>query len=318
MRAKVIDKSDQTERASSGLHEVMHSADELAHQAQLLIHRVGDRVRRIRKNKRLSRRQLSEVSGVSQRYLAQLESGEGNISIGLLKRLALTLEQPIEALVSDADPGVDELARLIELFRNTDQSTRERVLDVLDPAKLRAQKAQRICLVGLRGAGKSALGQSLGESLAIPFVELNDRIEERAGVPVPEIIALYGQEGYRQLESDALDDLISSSQRLIVAVAGGVVAAPDTFTKVLASFHTIWIKASPREHMERVAAQGDLRPMQGNPQAMAQLRQLLKSREMMYRQAEYQLDTSGKSLARSLDELLGLVDSSQLLEPSET
>ncbi|MFK7893951.1 MAG: helix-turn-helix transcriptional regulator [Granulosicoccus sp.] len=300
------------------LQEVSTSVDALDEQAQSLIQRVGDRVRQVRKRKRLSRRQLSEMSGVSQRYLAQLETGDGNISIGLLKRLALTLEQPIEALVSDPEPGADELAELINLYRSADSRARAGILDVLNPARVRAQKSQRLCLVGLRGAGKSTLGRALSDKLDVPFVELNEHIERRAGAPVPEIMALYGQEGYRQLESDSLDELIASAERMIVAVAGGVVSEKDTFARVLSRFHTVWIKASPGEHMERVAAQGDRRPMEGNPQAMAQLRQLLKSRETRYSQAEYQLDTSGKYLSQSLTELLELVSVNELLEKSES
>ena len=144
--------------------------------------------------------------------------------------------------------------------------------------------------------------------------KLNDEIEKSAGLSVGEIIALYGQEGYRQLESDALTGIVASRTRIVLAVAGGIVANPETFAQVLARFHTVWIKASPTEHMERVRAQGDMRPMIGNPQAMAQLRQILKTREAQYRQAEYQLDTSGASVDASLAELCALIRSQQVLE----
>ena len=277
--------------------------------AAALIVRVGERVRDARKSVRFSRRELSERSGVSPRYLAQLEGGEGNVSIGLLQRIALALGRPIEALVAADDVSEDEVARLVARYRSADAAARERVLRALDPERLRERKAERLCLIGLRGAGKSTLGARLGEVLDVPFVELNEEIERAAGIPVGETIALYGEEGYRRLEADTLRDIIATRERVVLAVAGGVVEQPDTFAEVLARFHTVWLVADPEEHMARVRAQGDLRPMAGDPRAMVRLREILSAREPRYRQAEHHLDTGGRTVEASLAELCELVAS---------
>ena len=246
--------------------------------AALLV-RVGERVRTARKSRRYSRRELSERSGVSPRYLAQLEGGEGNISIGLLQRIGIALGQPIEALVA------------------------------AEGATARGRKAERLCLIGLRGAGKSTLGARLGEALGVPFVELNEAIEREADMPVGEVIALYGEEHYRRLEADTLGHIVATRERVVLAVAGGVVEAPDTFAELVDRFHTVWLRAEPAEHMARVRAQGDLRPMAGNPRAMERLREILAERESRYRRAEHHLDTGGRTVEDSLADLRGLVAS---------
>ena len=289
---------------------------QLASSVDALIKRVGNRVYADRKAKRMSRRELSEQSGVSPRYIARLEAGEGNVSIGLLQRIALVLDRPIESLVGADEIVNDELARLAVRYRLADSATRARVLSVLDPEQLRAQKSERLCLIGLRGAGKSTLGALAGQAMDIPFIELNQEIESSAGMPVAEIIAMYGAEGYRKLESDTLTNIIATRERLVLAVAGGVVEESATFVEVLERFHTVWLKASPTEHMERVRAQGDLRPMAGNPQAMDQLREILVERESRYGQAEHHLDTSGQSIDASLTELLAVIASHNIIVPS--
>jgi len=190
---------------------------------------------------------------------------------------------------------------------------RARVLQVLDPERMRLQKAQRLCLVGLRGAGKSTLGARVAKVFGAPFIELNGEIEKNAGMALGEIIALYGQEGYRQLEADTLTGIIEGHKRAIVAVAGGIVSEEGSFYHVLSRFHTVWLKASASEHMERVRAQGDVRPMQDNPQAMIQLRQILRSREALYTQSDHVLDTSGKSVEQSQMELSQLIEGCQIL-----
>ncbi len=281
--------------------------------ATALIEQVGRRVYKARKAKRLSRRELSEQSGVSPRYISRLEGGEGNISIGLLQRIAIALERPIEWLVGSDDELADDIARLIVRYRNADAATRASVLRVLDPEQLRERKAERLCLIGLRGAGKSTLGARLSREMNLPFIELNQEIERSAGMPIGEVIAMYGEEGYRKLEADTLKTIIETRERLVLAVAGGVVEKPDTFAEVLGRFHTVWLKADPTEHMERVRAQGDLRPMAGNPQAMEQLRAILVARESRYGQAEHHLDTSGKTIDASLAELRSLVASHSIL-----
>lgn len=268
---------------------------------------VGDRVRAARERKGISRRVLSEMSGVSPRYLAQLEGGEGNISIGLLQRVAIALDHRIDWLISPEDPWTSTSMRVAELFRQADRPTQESVMTLLTREGGGTERAQRICLVGLRGAGKSTLGRAIGARLDLPFVELNREIETVGGMPMEEIMALYGQEGYRKLEADALDRVIATHDRMILAVAGGIVAEPETYARLLARFHTVWVKASAQEHMERVRAQGDERPMAGNPEAMAQLRSILESREALYARAHAELDTSGADVSTSVEALAALI-----------
>lgn len=272
-----------------------------------LIARVGDRVRKARELKGISRRVLSEQSGVSPRYLAQLEAGEGNISIGLLQRVAIALDHRIDWLTGAEDPWDSDALRVADLFRTADGETQRSVLQLLEPEPAEHRRAQRLCLVGLRGAGKSTLGAMAGKALGLPFVELNAEIEEQSGMPVAEVMALYGQEGYRKLEAQAINRIIATHEAMVLAVAGGIVADPETFSVLLKHFHTIWIKASPDEHMARVRAQGDERPMAGNPEAMEQLRSILTSREALYGKAQVQLDTSGQRIRDSLSELLDLI-----------
>lgn len=303
--------------SAGNIKSIEHRQD-VEENVKALLWLVGQRVRSVRNQQGLSRRALSLVSGVSQRYLAQLESGEGNISIGLLQRLCMALDIPLELLVSGDDKRFAELSTVIALYNNADSATRERATEMLYSGQGKNRKAQRICLMGLRGAGKSALGLLLSEELGVPLVELNDLIERSAGIATSEIIALYDIEGYRQLESECLKNIIKTETRVVLAVAGGIVANPDTFRLLCSSCHTIWIKASPAEHMDRVRAQGDVRPMAGNPDAMEQLKGILKSREAEYARADYHLDTSGRSIDTSLAELLQLVQSAEILDKTVT
>lgn len=272
-----------------------------------VIIRVGDRVRNARELKGISRRILSEVSGVSPRYLAQLEGGEGNISIGLLQRVAVALDYKIEWLIGEEDPWNSEALHVGQLFKFASTDLQEQVLEILTDEPATNVRANRICLIGLRGAGKSTLGAMAGKALKVPFVELNKDIEEQSGMPISEVMAFFGQDGYRKLEAQAINRIISTHETIILAVAGGVVAEPDTFNTLLNYFHTIWLKATPEEHMARVKAQGDDRPMSGNPEAMAQLQSILTSREVLYQKALSQVDTSGQTIDESLDALKKLI-----------
>lgn len=273
-----------------------------------LIARVGERVRKARERRGIPRRVLSEISGVSPRYLAQLEAGEGNISIGLLQRVAIALDHRIEWLVGEDDPWTSDSVRVADLFRSASRDVQKSVLEILSPEPAQVMRAQRICLVGLRGAGKSTLGQELGAALGLPFVELNAEIEEQSGMPVSEVMALYGQEGYRKLEAQAVSRVIATHDAMVLAVAGGIVAEPETYNSLLSHFHTIWLRASPEEHMDRVRAQGDERPMAGNPEAMEQLKSILQSREVLYEKALAQLNTAGQTVEESLQDLLELIE----------
>ena len=262
---------------------------------------VGDRVRMARARRGISRKVLSELSGVSQRYLAQLEGGQGNISIALLKRIAVALDHRIEWLVGEDDPWNSDALRVAALFRAATVEQKRRVLALLDPDNAGEQRGRRIALIGLRGAGKSTLGRLAAAARDIPFVELNAEIEATSGMPVNELMALYGQEGYRRLEKQALVNLVATHEQLVLAVAGGIVSEPDTYNYLLRHCHTIWLKAAPEEHMARVRGQGDERPMAGNPAAMDELKSILTSREALYAKAEAMVDTSGSSVDGSME-----------------
>lgn len=256
--------------------------DDLQNQLTAFLHDVGARVLETRRQLKMSRRVLSERSGVSQRTIVLLETGAGNISISLLYRVAHAL---------DRQPG---------WFLQPDTLEDEPGL----------YKRKRICLIGLRGAGKSTLGALLSESLATDFVESNAEIETISGLSVQELINLYGQEGYRQLEKQALEKTVSEYESVVLAAAGGVVSDPDTYAYLLKHFYTIWLRAEPEEHMQRVRQQGDERPMAGNPQAMKELKTILTSRESMYGSADLELDTSGKTVKACSKELLSMVKNS--------
>ena len=297
-----------------GEASVAEQADPLDAAVDAVIARVGERVRRAREMKGLPRRTVSEVSGVSPRYLAQLEAGEGNISIGLLQRVAAALDHRIEWFLGEDDPWTSEAARVADLYRSAPASVREKVLQALAPEASGSQRRGRICLIGLRGAGKSTLGAMAGRALDVPFLELNREIEDHSGMPINEIMELYGQEGYRQLEAQAVDRVIEAYDTVILAAAGGIVAAPDTYAALLGHFHTVWIQTSPEEHMSRVRSQGDTRPMAGYPEAMNQLRTILASREPLYERALAHLDTSGRPLEASVEDLASLIRDRGFLE----
>jgi len=279
-----------------------------------LLRRVGERVRKTRELKGLSRRALAEKSGLSQRYLAQLEAGEGNISIGLLQQLAGALGFRMEWFVGEDDPWTSEIVQATDLFRAATAEKRRKAMQLLTPHSPQSLRASRICLIGLRGAGKSTLGAMVGRMLETPFVELSREMEDHSGIPANEIMAMYGQEGYRMLEAQALGRIIATHETVLLAVAGGLVSEPDTYKTLLSNFHTVWIQASAEEHMARVLAQGDTRPMADNPEAMKQLQAILHTRAALYTQAEAKLDTRNKPPRESADELTALIREQGWLE----
>ncbi len=268
---------------------------------------VGERVRKARQRKGIARRVLSDLSGVSQRYLAQLENGEGNISIGLLFKVAQALDHRVEWLVGEDDPWGSEIAKIADLYRSASSEKRQKAMAILEPGDWERLRRRRICLIGLRGAGKSTLGKRLGQDLGLPFVELNRDIEEQSGMPVTDVMALYGQEGYRRLERQALERVVATTDSVVLAVAGGIVSEPETFAFLLRCFHTIWLKAPPEVHMKRVIEQGDERPMAGNPKAMEELKSILTSREALYAKAEAVVDTAGRTPDESARDLIEAV-----------
>ena len=265
--------------------------------------KVGQNVKSVRQERGITRKALSELSGISERYLAQLEGGTGNISIALLYRIARGLNCTLNELM-DNDGGGDDL---VLSYRRARPEVRGQVDLLLNLKDAQAKKGKRICLIGLRGAGKSTLGKLLGADMGLPFLELNKEIENEGGMPVDEIIALYGQEGYRRLEYQALERIVASKDALVLAVAGGIVSDPEAYAYALEHFHTVWLKASPEEHMERVRLQGDERPMSGNPKAMESLKTILLERVELYSQADTMVNTSGRRIEDSRGQLLAAV-----------
>lgn len=265
---------------------------------------VGHRVYQARKQQRMSRRVLSEKSGVSQRTIVLLESGVGNISIALLFRLSRALDQSVKSFMESESKEQSKASKIANQYLNATQSSQIKISDILNSDQSNDLKQKRVCLVGLRGAGKSTLGKNLSRKTGARFIELNDEIESLCGLSVQELMDLYGQEGYRKLEKQALVQLSHQNNDIIVAAAGGVVNEEETYTYLLKHFHTIWLKATPEEHITRVRDQGDERPMAGNPEAMTVLKSILISREVQYKMADCTIDTSGQSVKNSTDEII--------------
>ncbi|MBV2263152.1 MAG: helix-turn-helix transcriptional regulator [Thauera sp.] len=263
---------------------------------------LGQRVRETRDRRGLTRKQLARDAGVSERHLAHLEAGEGNVSIVLLRHIgsALGLSLP-ELLNLGAEESVEQ--RLVR--RILEQLPRHRLEDVVfrlmrDYGQEEAARRNRIALIGLRGAGKTTLGRRLATELGFRFVELDAEIERETGMPMGEIFALYGQSGYRRIEQRCLRRALDSGERTVLATGGGIVSQTETYDLLLSRCLTIWLRTSPEEHMQRVSAQGDLRPMAGSAEAMEDLRRILSAREPQYLRADHVVDTSGQGEDESL------------------
>ena len=271
---------------------------------------LGDRVRELRARRGMTRKILAKDSGVSERYLAQLETGQGNASLAILRRVARALDVPLETLVSEAPEPAAELSLTVELLRRLSPArlaeARSLLLKTFGDTDAEGRNG-RIALIGLRGAGKTTLGTLLAERLGVPFVELDREIERESGVSLATIFDFYGQAGFRRMERRCLDRVIEQHPRFVLATGGSIVSEPATFERLLATCWTVWLKAAPAEHMERVVAQGDMRPMAGNRESMADLQRILAFREPLYRRADAEIDTSGKSAAEALTALAAVV-----------
>jgi len=266
---------------------------------------LGERVREARAKRGLSRKALAIESGVSERYLAQLEAGQGNVSILLLRQIATALDLPITELLAEESDRTVELALTTQFLKRLPRQKLAAVRSQLvrDYGNARSERMKRIALIGLRGAGKSTLGAKLAKALGTPFVELDREIEREAGTSLSEIFLLYGQAGYRRYERRSLERVLEKNERAVIATGGSIVSEPGTYELLLSSCFTVWLKAAPEEHMARVIAQGDTRPMAGNDQAMEDLRRILESRAALYGQADAVVNTAGKSVEKSLAEL---------------
>jgi len=247
----------------------------LEQQESAYLARLGNRVRAWRTTHGMTRRQLSAASGVSERYLAQLEAGEGNISVLLLRKVARAMGVPVDSLVREDEAPQDK----------------------------------PIALVGLRGAGKSTLGSRLSEALKVPFIELDLEVEKEAGAKLGEVFAMYGQDAYRRFERRALERVLESHGRSVIATGGSLVTDSDNYKLLRARCTCVWLKASPEEHMARVIAQGDMRPFKGRSAALDEIRRLLADRDELYGKSDFTLNTTGRTAKACLAELRSLVTS---------
>jgi XRE family aerobic/anaerobic benzoate catabolism transcriptional regulator len=255
----------------------------------------------------MTRKQLARDSGVSERYLAQIETGKGNISVLVLRQLAKALNMSVDVLLFDGPEPPVEFVHAVEFLRRLSlddlKIARQMLLHQfggVDPAA----RHGRIALIGLRGAGKSTLGAALAERLEMPFLELDRLIEQESGLTLDLIFDFRGQAGFRQLERQCLEDVIQRYPRFVLATGGSLVSEPGTFERLLSSCFTVWVRASPEEHMQRVIAQGDMRPMSNNRDAMSDLKRILAEREVLYSKADIQVSTAGRSFEESLDLLV--------------
>ncbi|MDB5827931.1 MAG: transcriptional regulator, family with shikimate kinase [Variovorax sp.] len=268
---------------------------------------LGDRVRNLRAQRGLTRKAVAAAANVSERHLANLEYGTGNASILVLQQVATALHCPLAELVGDVTTSSPEWLLIRELLEHRNEADLRRVRvaigELLGTAGVDAARHRRIALVGLRGAGKSTLGQMLADDLELPFVELSREVEKLAGCSVREIHDLYGTNAYRRYERRALEEAIQIYGEVVIATPGGIVSDPATFNELLAHCTTVWLQAAPEEHMGRVVAQGDTRPMAASKEAMQDLRRILDGRAAFYSKADLTIDTQGQTLQQSFDAL---------------
>ncbi len=276
---------------------------------------LGERVRTLRARKGLTRRDLALASDVSERHLASLEGGVGNASVLILRQVASALDSQLAELLGDETTASPEWLLIRDLLRHRtdDELRRGRVAlsEIYGEAGSQSARSRHIALVGLRGAGKSSLGLRLAETLDVAFVELNREIERVSGCGLAEIPNLLGPNAYRRYERRALEETLQLYPDAVIATPGGIVSDASTFNLLLSNCFTIWLKASPEEHMSRVIAQGDLRPIAatGSGEAMDDLKRILAGRAAFYGKADIAFDTSGKSPDECFAALLATIRS---------
>jgi XRE family transcriptional regulator, aerobic/anaerobic benzoate catabolism transcriptional regulator len=276
---------------------------------------LGERVRALRARRGMTRKALSLATDVSERHLANLEYGVGNASILILLQVAGALQCSLAELLGDVTTRSPEWLLIRELLEQRDDDTLRRariaIGELLGTGGAHGKglhvRSSRVALVGLRGAGKSTLGAMLAEDLGFPFIELSREIEKFAGCSISEIQGLYGQNAYRRYERRALEEAIQIHQDAVIATPGGIVSDPATFNQLLAHCTTVWLQAEPEDHMKRVAAQGDMRPMKASREAMEDLKSILAGRAAFYSKAELRVNTSAKPLPDTFAELRRVV-----------
>jgi len=274
------------------------------------LRRLGERLRTLRNQRGMTRKALAAHARVSERYLAQLEAGKGNGSIVLLRRIASAIGLPVTQLLHDgAEPPLDFvlLSQFLERLSPPALANARKLLLKHFSEPSEGLRRRRIALIGLRGGGKSTLGRLLAERLDVPFIELDREIERRSGANLSEIFDMFGQETFRRAEREAFNEVLSQHLHFVIATSGSIVTEPSTLELLLASCFTIWVRAEPEEHMRRVMAQGDMRPIANSVRAMEDLVSILKSREPLYAKADIALTTTDKTPEQNLAELLRLI-----------
>jgi len=297
-----------------------HDAPERGGPKNPILAALGERVRERRARRGMTRRALAQAADVSERHLANLEYGVGNASILVLQQVAQALQCPLAELTGDVTTSTPEWLMLRELLEGRDEATLHRVRVAVGEllgtgganaaaraGAARRRRSERVALIGLRGAGKSTLGAMLAEDLGFPFLELSREIETFAGCSIHEIQALYGQAAYRRYERRALEEAIRIHPEAVIATPGGIVSDPANFNLLLAHCTTVWLQAEPEDHMKRVTAQGDLRPMAASREAMADLKAILAGRAPFYSKAEFAVDTSRQPLEPTFARLRAVV-----------
>jgi len=268
---------------------------------------LGERVRKLRARRGMTRKELARAARVSERHLANLERGMGNVSILVLQQIAQAFNCVLAELVGDITTSSPEWLLIRELLQGRSEHDLQRARQALaelfaGPAELAPRnRLRQIALIGLRGAGKSTLGRMLAADIGYPFVELSSEIERVAGCGILEIHSLYGATAYRRYERRALEESLQLYPEMVLATPGGLVSEPATMNLMLSHCYSVWVKASPEDHMARVMAQGDFRPMAGNNEAMADLKRILASREAFYSKADFVCSTSHQSLDESFE-----------------
>lgn len=270
---------------------------------------LGERLKLLRARRGLTRKALAKLAEVSERHVANVESGVGNASIQFLRQLCAVLNCSLAEMTGDETTSSPDWLMIREVLRGRNEAelaqARTALADLFESPVSEISRRQRIALIGLRGAGKSSLGRLLAAQLHAPFIELSSQIEQLAGCGIAEIHALYGQNAYRRYEQRALEDVVRHYPQAVIATPGGIVSEPATFKLLLSHCYTVWLKAEPEEHMDRVLAQGDKRPMSGNREAMDDLKRILGSRTQFYSKADKTVDTSRLNSEQAFQQLLG-------------
>jgi len=271
---------------------------------------IGRLLRLSRAKRGMTRRQLAQASGASERYLAQIEGGQGNPSVVILESIARALDIPIIELLPRSNGRTAAMAEILDGLARVPVAELPALAELIErraAQHMQVERGRRIALIGLRGAGKSTLGRRLADALGCPFIELDRLIEQDYGASLPMLIEMSGLSTFRRYERACLERVIAEHEAAVVATAGGIVSSPESYALLLQRTHTVWIKARPDQHMSRVMEQGDFRPMAQNRAAMADLVAILEARGADYARAEAELDTSSDTVDESFGKLMQIV-----------